>query len=174
LRLSKAVIIAIYGKSCVGKSTTANALGQLYRIEVRKCGELVKSRAIQLGIDPEQLSHDDHKAIDEETQRLATAGRSVIVEGVFLDRVLSAGTPNLISVELTCSEDERSRRFAQKYAHAKLDLKQRDVVDCKTAAGLYSSPEAKMQPNVTIDTTSLSPSGVVGALVRWLETKPGN
>ena len=107
--------IAIFGRTCVGKSTVAQQLAGLIRWPIRHCGEMLKRRAQTAGTSVPNLSLQNHQEVDNETRRIATQDTNVIIEGGFLDIVL-AGLKNTILVRLTCNETEREQRFRSKHA----------------------------------------------------------
>src|SRR5258708_20637098 len=124
-------VIAIFGKSCVGKSEVAAKLAITLSLPVRHCGERVKERARQLGISPTALSKAEHKSIDDETRSLAfTCDREIIIEGSFLDLVLPEAS-SILFVQLTCDDDERRNRHMSRSLDATVALEGRDESDNK-------------------------------------------
>src|SRR6267142_4762045 len=104
------MIIALYGKSTVGKTTVSKLIGQRLSINVRHCGEIVKVRASELAINYWELPKSEHENIDIETQHLAkTLTGVVLMEGRYLDQVLN-DVPNVLFIHLDCSEAESARR----------------------------------------------------------------
>lgn len=156
-------VIALFGKSCVGKTEVATKLAITLSLPVRHCGELVKHRAKKLRIQPDALPEAEHKAIDDETRSLAlNTDHDTIIEGSFLDVVL-AEVPTAILFELTCEDNERKRRYAQKTPGTRSTLKLRDTSDRKLKRALRrTSSNSPVQGEiVSVDTTHLTPDEVV-------------
>jgi cytidylate kinase len=150
------MVVAIFGICCVGKTSIATNLAQRMRCTVRHCGELVNVRANELGTEAQRLDIRDHQAIDRETLSTARSGSSpVIIEGCFLDLVIGQ-VPGVYFVRLTCSDEERKRRFDRSRSANAADLWRRDEQDSILREKLYGSSNPA-EADMTIDTTSLSP-----------------
>jgi cytidylate kinase len=148
------MIIALFGSSCVGKSTIADALGNLISAPVRHCGELVKAHASKLRILPSALSIEDHREIDARTRDLSkTKTSEFIIEGRFLNHVL-VELGHIYLIRLTCDAPQRKIRFEQRVARNPMDLEERDAADRSLSDVLYGNSIPKY-PDLTIDTTSL-------------------
>ncbi len=104
--------IAIYGLSATGKTVVASSLAQHLGFTVRNCGDIVKSRTKNLGLQsPSQLPLNEHKLIDKETRKIASnLHQNIIIEGRYLNNVLS-GYDQILFVELVCSDNERETRI---------------------------------------------------------------
>jgi cytidylate kinase len=96
MHLSSKLIIAIFGPSCVGKTTLARVLGAKLGIPIRSCGTVLREEAFRLGISLDSISLEVHHRIDAETRNFAEqATGSTIIEGRYLDVVLIGATPNM-------------------------------------------------------------------------------
>lgn len=150
------MVLAIIGSSCVGKSIVAKEVAAKLSIPVRHCGEVIKSRAKELGINLAELSLDEHKAIDAATYNFALTSSNVIIEGTFLDCVLH-DLPKVFVVRLICDKSERELRFVRRsndQLHSSL-LQNRDNADSLLRQSLYGT--TALENNfATIDTTNLS------------------
>jgi cytidylate kinase len=169
-------VIALFGKSCVGKSEVAAKLAFKLSCAVRHCGDQVKARATQLGILASALSRAEHQAIDAETLCLAAkACDDIIMEGSFLDIVL-ANVPSATLIELTCEDDERKRRYACKAPRARLTLELRDEDDHKLRIELNRTIERtdskpRVSERASINTTKLTSDEVVSLILELLGKK---
>ena len=164
-------VIALFGKSCVGKTEVATKLGESLGLPVRHCGDLIRERAKQLGVSPAALLEADHRAIDNETRSIAqNANTDIIMEGSFLDVVL-AGVPTTIFFELTCEDDERKRRCVQKLSgsyspYSTLELRDENDLKLKRILfqGRVDGTDTSERRTVSIDTTKLTAEGVAFAI----------
>jgi cytidylate kinase len=107
------MVIAIFGRSSVGKTTVATILGTRSGLSVRHCGEIVKQYAKSRNSGVHELTKEAHATIDDATRRVAASTESSIIEGTFLDIVL-ASIPGVIFIRLSCSETARQQRFANR------------------------------------------------------------
>jgi cytidylate kinase len=163
------VKIALFGKSCVGKSTVATALGKRLSMEVRHCGELIKARAQELDIEVQSLPLQEHHLIDNKTKELAeNVDRDTVIDGRFLNYVLT-GVPSLVLIELACEQSERDKRFVKRYGDSiSYQLADRDFSDSQLQGALYDSINAA-EPAALIDTTNISVHNVVERIARFLQ-----
>src|SRR5882762_1539844 len=110
----KRIVIALYGKTCSGKSTTAKKLAELFGCPSRSASDAVRLRSRELGISACELPTAEHRKIDEGTRSLVQSSRgTLVVEGSFLDALLS-DVGNIYRIELTCIDDERQKRFVRR------------------------------------------------------------
>ncbi|SRR6266852_9292181 len=167
MRSQKRIVVALYGRSCSGKSTTAHELSQLLNCPIHSAGERVRSRSKELGVTPTNLPLVEHRLIDDHTRAAAkTAVAPLIVDGSFLD-ALFCDLKDVYRIELICSAEERRRRFIQRSGHRGLD--QRDKEDDNLRRALHV--DCSRSPEATFDTTSKTPGEVAQEIFRWLETK---
>ena len=172
MRLSKnCLVIAIFGKSCTGKSTVADKLGEFLNAEVRHCGEILKSRALQLRKSVSDLSSADHRLIDSQTRDWAS-GASVprVVEGIFLAEVLS-GLEGVVFIRLVCDTEVRERRLRERQGSSS-SIQARDKEDDLRRQELYheqiSSP--LYLDLLEIDTTKRAPHEVVAEIIAHISS----
>ena len=153
------VIIAIFGKSCTGKTKVADSLAKLMNITVRHCSEEVINRAKQLNCSPYEMYLEEHFTVDRKTREIASAiNDNYIIEGCFLPYVLCA-ISNIFWVELLCDDVERDRRHKERQKleqEKQIDLRTRDVSDELLCQKLYRFKKIGSQNIAKIDTTSKS------------------
>jgi cytidylate kinase len=155
LRFSKDfLVIAIFGKSCTGKSTVADALGEILGAHVRHCGEILRSRALEMGKPVSELSSEVHRLIDAETRAWA-ADRSAslkVVEGILLEEL--RGLVDILFIRLVCDTTVREARFRSRRGVAS-SITVRDNEDEQLRDELYSG-QISSSPSANIlefDTT---------------------
>src|SRR5205809_415197 len=127
----KRIVIALYGRSCSGKSTTAQKLGELLNCAVHSASASVRQRSRELGILPNELSLADHQKIDEYTRHLVESSPGpLVVEGSFLDALLG-DLLRIYRVELICENEERRRRYVQGIGQDELGQRDKDDDDLR-------------------------------------------
>jgi cytidylate kinase len=162
-------VVALFGKSCVGKSEVAEKLANHLGMPVRHCGEVVKERAAQLSVSSAELSTAEHEAIDAETRTLvANTEHGIVVEGTFLDIVLQESS-NVLFIRLTCEEDVRAKRFEARPS-SKGTLAQRDKTDNSLREDVYKQTESELQQAISVDTTRISSVEVVSLILEILRS----
>lgn len=177
LRLSKnSIVLAIYGPSCVGKSTLAHELTRQWGVPVRHCGNVVKASATAIGVSPNFLPLELHREIDAETRRLAklNAGHFVI-EGTYLDAVLTE-MPQVKFLQLVCDETMRATRFLAKASSqttSSVTLRDRDEEDNRLRRILYGN-RPSVKDWMVLDTTHLAPDKMVSAILARLQKELRN
>ena len=170
------MIIAIYGKSCAGKSSVARELGKLINAPVRFCSEEVKMRAKQLGCTPMALSLEQHISIDEDTREIAGASdKDIVIEGCFLPYVLS-NLSDVFWVKLTCNQRNREKRYLDRNPEFKsdIDLTRRDYNDEVLCKKIYGESNENLCGSFTIDTSNCSVEEIVLLIKKELQNLNGN
>ena len=159
--------MALYGRSCSGKSSTARELSQLLHCAIYSASERVKSRSKELGVAPASLPLTEHQIIDEIMRAAAkSVAASLIVDGSFLD-ALFYDLRDVCRIQLICSTEERRLRFNQKCGYDGLDRRDREDDELRRALhGARSSSAAAI-----FDTTSKTPGEVAQEVFRWLQTE---
>lgn len=173
MRLPQNVILGIYGRSCTGKTTVAKVLAETLACPVRYCGELVRAAAKQTGLDVDNLPDDSHRQIDEQTCTWAFTPRSSsIVEGRYLDYVLSPGATTLCLVRLEASLETRLLRWQEKTDTmcSVTDFTRLDSTEDAFRFRLYQRRRPLM-PSTTIDTTYSTPDEIAQCLIRMAQTE---
>jgi len=157
------MVIAIFGRSSVGKSAVATILGAHLGVPVRHCGESVKEYARQHNRSASQLANADHQIIDDATRRIAATTDRLIIEGTFLDSVLTE-VPGVILVRLLCSETERQLRFAGRGSGGDDAFRARDADDDMLRSRLYVESRNSPTP-IDIDTSGLTADDVAHRII---------
>jgi cytidylate kinase len=161
-------VVALFGKSCVGKSEVAEKLANHLGVPVRHCGEVVKERAAQLSVSSAELSIAEHEAIDAETRTLvANTEHGIVVEGTFLDIVLQGSS--VLFIRLTCEDDVRAKRFEARPS-SKGTLAQRDKTDNSLREDVYKQTDSELQQAISLDTTRISSVEVVSLILEILRS----
>lgn len=158
------LVIALFGASGVGKSTVARRLAAELDAACRHCGEEVVDIVAERG----GISVEDHHEVDEATRAfVGLSEASVVVEGRFLDKVLS-GVAGVRFVRLRCEAGERARRAHE--SGSRTNPSEEDAADERLMADLYGSgsPSIAVDLWMDIDTTDLEPEGIVAAIVAKL------
>ena len=160
------MIVAIYGRSCSGKTILSNSLSEQLSIAVRHCGEAVKELAARAGVSPGELNPEDHLNIDEETRQAAAVNVNLIIEGCFLDKVLAESQS--ILVELRCETEVRNSRYQERNSSMQFEAREKSDVELK--ARLYGDAPGR-PPDLTVDTTHLKTEETVTEVKTWLQTQ---
>jgi len=164
--------LALYGKSCTGKTTVSNLLAEQLGVGARHCGDLVKEASIDVGCSPGALPISLHRQIDSQTRDVVfNATGDTLIEGAFLDQVF-ADVAGCILIRLTCSTPERTKRFALR--ETAMSLQDRDDSDERLRNELFSGARLTT-PTIEIDTTELTPLETAKCIMEWLhQHKPGS
>jgi cytidylate kinase len=151
------MIIAIVGTSCTGKTSIAVPLAEELGFVLRSCGEEIKRKAKELNVAINELPDDIHSAIDGETIAWIQANADCIVEGRFLDFVLSPIRAQVILIRLTASDTERCARMQKRglIDFTTMDLCNLDEID-ETFRTRHYKGILQAESSITIDTSSLS------------------
>ena len=157
------MVIAIFGRTSVGKSSVATILGEHLGVPVRHCGESVKEYARQFNRSVSELTSADHQTIDDASRRIAATTDRLIIEGEFLDSVLTE-VPGVILVRLSCSETERQQRFAGRGSGGDCAFRARDADDDMLRSRLYGEAGNSPTP-VDIDTSGLTADEVAHRII---------
>jgi cytidylate kinase len=151
------MIIAIYGRSCAGKTTVSNRVAAELKLPLRSCGHVVRDRAKALGMDVDELPDAVHRAIDEETVGWASTHQPCIVEGRFLDKVLAAVDGPVLFIELFASNIQRKNRACISGGSGITidDLLRVDAADMRFVKRMFSSSGVFLSC-VAVDTSDMT------------------
>lgn len=167
------MIIALYGSTCVGKSSIAKELSALLPCNIRGCGGEVFAFANSAGIAPDDLSDADHREIDRRTLELCNEEKSMmIVEGRFLQYVLSSCKTKIILIELHATADVRTKRLLgrnRSYSTANRveDIDRADEGFCLRLYDGVSPSEA----HFSLDTSTLQVSDYTNKINSFIQTQ---
>lgn len=165
MRIPKAVI-GLYGGTCVGKSTLARELGNNLPFRVRHCSHALK--ALAPGMSVADIPVEVHEKVDAETRSLAKGNDDgLIVEGRFLDRVLSS-TSNLVLVRLVCDKAVRTARLHTR-DDASASVDENDANDAALIAKLYENVGLRV-PDFIVDTSSLGAVDAARSVLDFLNS----
>jgi cytidylate kinase len=154
-RRTEEVIFAIFGATLVGKSVVATMLANRLALTVRHCGDEVREAATVLNCSVSDLPMNSHERIDNETLQWVR-GRHCIVEGRYLDHVLTDARDPVFLVELRASLKERERRAqATGSPGAVGNVHSSDEADDAFRERCYGASH-RVQPQMMLETTNLS------------------
>jgi cytidylate kinase len=158
--LSKKMIIALIGGTCVGKTSIMRKLKLMFNCNVRSCGERVLEVSKETGISLDKLSDETHREIDLETvQYCKNATGLTIVDGRYLHYVLASDSNGIFFVQLTATAETRAIRCLARSrpdAGSSMDsVSNSDARDQEFCGRLYTGISAA-SPNFVLDTDSLS------------------
>ena len=169
MRVSQKLVIAIYGRSCTGKSTVAEIIAQKHVLPIRHCGDVTQRMAAHLSVDVRDLTDYYHRKIDAETvEWIYEAGGWCVVEGRYLDQVLAPMAPRVMLVRFEASVETRAARWrqkAQRPCQTIADIRKLDSDDDAFRKGMYKGRQI-LQPAVTIDTTCPAPEEIAYSLIQ--------
>lgn len=158
------IALAIYGKSCSGKTTLANALSVKRTVTVRDCGTVIREEARKIKVHPNALPLAVHLRVDEETRRFASNSTTArIISGCFLDTVLS-GLGSVKFIKIVCDRAERARRNETRSGNGGRPLSERDQDDELLSVRLYEGAHRE-DPWLTLDTSKESVDQLVERLL---------
>jgi cytidylate kinase len=148
------MIVAIFGRSCVGKSRAAEGLAAEFLIPLRACGTEARSVASGLGISVENLTNDHHHQIDAATLEWVSKSPLCIVEGRFLDYVLAQAPGRILAIQLTAHADVRLQRACQRLERSLSmdELERIDRLDDDLTHRLYSGE--RLAARISFDTSN--------------------
>jgi cytidylate kinase len=160
--------LAIFGRSCSGKTSLSRGAVDSLSYPVRHCGQAIRAWATDHDLaDASDIPPEAHQAIDAETIEFALK-TDVIIDGCFLNYVLF-GIPDLLLIELICSFEERSVRLAKRYdlEDGEARMRARDLVDDELRAMLYGGRPSQL-PSVRIDTSSRTVDQVLDEILGYV------
>lgn len=168
------MLIAIFGGSSTGKTTLARALADRTGQDARYCGDVVRSAADQLHLTLDELPAAEHARIDTETLDWCANHSTGIVEGRFLDQVLSPLAKTFCLVEIRADDAVRADRWANRLERAQdtNDIAGYDQEDEAFRVRAYGM-QVRLNPNFILETSTLSVDECLERLSAWLsEPKP--
>ncbi len=173
MRVPKNLVLAIYGRSCTGKSTVTRIVAERYALRVRLCGDLVRRAAEDLGVDIDALPDNQHREIDSQTvDWVCDAEGWCLVEGRYLDQVLASVESAVCLVCFEASVEARAARWQEKTGrpHMVGDVERLDAADDAFRQRMYKGSRA-LAPCLTIDTTHLTSEECANCLMLKTEAR---
>jgi cytidylate kinase len=166
------MIVAFFGPSCVEKTTIALAAQDRLALPLRSCGAVVVERAARLGVPFTELRDEEHAAVDANTLSWVAGHQSCLVEGRFLDAVLSPVAGRTILVRVEARLEDRCRRWAaRRIPLTSAELDRLDGVDLTFRARLYDGSQ-RIQPVLTLSSSELSVEACVQSVTSLLGARP--
>jgi hypothetical protein len=144
----------------------AGALAGQLGYAVRHCGELIKQLAASSAKSPAELTPQEHADIDKETRVLAGQGRNQIIEGTFLDLVLT-DVRNCKLIRLSCDTAIRESRYNVR--RGRTSFADRESLDAELRQRLYRNIPIR-QPDLEVDTGNKAVDAVAREIAQWLTT----
>lgn len=165
------MVVALFGLTCVGKTTIGTALSAAIGSAVRSCGEVVRSEAQRLDVPIDGLADAIHHAIDAKTREWLVTRETGIVEGRYLNYVLAASRVRPQLIHLTASDDVRQKRGQLRFGPSfRLeDLRRIDEGDADFAGRIYTS-DGPLPPDYVLDTSTASVVECVQEIRRRMES----
>jgi CMP/dCMP kinase len=172
-------VVAIGGPPGSGKSTAGRLVAEELHLLYRAAGDGFRAEAARRGMDLEAFGRyaEEHPEVDRELDReMQAAARPGVlldgrIQGVLCRR---AGTP-VRYVVVTASEDERSRRVAQRdrisVADARQQIRAREASERARYAKYYGIDLEREVPDFVVDSTA-TPADVVGAAIAQFVRAP--
>jgi cytidylate kinase len=166
------MICGIFGPSCCGKTTVANAASAELHLALRSCGNEVRKLADKQRISIDQLTDENHQRVDQETITWAVANRPCLVEGLSLDAVFTnAGQPATL-ILMYATDHQRVRRGREKYGDFDLEkLRQIDNADTRLRGRLYPTSASRGVDLLTLDTSALTLNECASQVVKIIRTR---
>lgn len=167
------MILAIYGPSCVGKTTIARILTTQLRVPVRLCGDVVRQASVDLGLDINALPDLMHREIDAETICWANSSSGLcLVEGRYLDQVLAPLKSSIVLICFAATPQARAERWEMKTGlkSGLSQIRQVDALDAAFRKKMYKNIQ-RFEPSITVDTTSQTPEESASCLMFHIENR---
>jgi cytidylate kinase len=151
------MIVAIFGSTCTGKTSVARLVSTAFGTPFRSCGDVVSDRARSAGVAIDSLSISEHIIVDNETREMCAERDFLIVEGRYLDQVLTTVSRDLFLVELTAVCAEREVRWGCRSGTApnREAILTSDRQDCEFRVLAYSGLVG-LKADLTIDNSSMT------------------
>jgi len=150
------MLVALYGPSCVGKTTIGNALSAATNRMLRSCGQIVRNQAQLLGVEADDLPDCKHHEVDSATRDWLVENPTGIVEGRYLDYVLATSELRPFLVQLTAADEVRQKRWQDRVGPSFRmdDWRRMDEADAALIARIYPGVE-RLTPDFILDTSSV-------------------
>lgn len=116
---------------------------------------------VPIGLMPDEV----HRSVDEETQSWVLSWQPCVVEGRFLDAVLSEPATDPYLIRLQASVEDRASRLASRKGIPTTiaDIESLDFEDAQFRARLYGA--GSMKPILTVNTSEFSTEACVQQIV---------
>ena len=164
------MLIGLFGHSCTGKTTLAQEMAASLNLPLRGCGDVVKSKAMELSVSLDRLPLSEHQTIDEATREWGKRNPRGIVEGRYLDQVLADLDVPLVLVEITAADRDRAERWARRrdVPVGDIQVAEYDRADEAFRAAAYTGV-VRIEPSLTISTSGETVDQCLKELVTFRE-----
>lgn len=170
-------VITISGKICTGKSALFKNLKQKLGWSSYSASQFFRDWCKEHSVPifdaqlrPESLTRE----IDEGMRKKLAEGKNLILEG-WLSGFMAQGIPGVLKVLLTCQDEERIKRFAQREnvssEKTRKEIQKREdnlFQKWRKVYGRDDFLEAKYY-DLVVDTTQLKPEKVVDLVLKKLK-----
>lgn len=162
------LVLAIWGASGVGKSVVSASLAARLAWPLRNCSKPVREAALALGVRTSALPIEEHLRVDEATREwVQGSSENVILEGRYLDVVLSPLLTPILGVELRCASSVREQRLQARSPSTTVEVA--DAEDAAHRRMLSSAVVDRLMPAMCLDTAALSIAAVSGIILALVE-----
>jgi len=169
-------VVTLGGPPGSGKSTAGRLVAAALGLELRSAGAVFRAEAGRRGLTVEEFGHyalghpEVDRELDEALQALARPG--LLLEGRVQGPLCRRSGIPAYTVVVTATEDERVRRVAQR-DHQSIDdartrLREREASERERYRRFYGLDLDRDVPDLTVDSTSLPPEGVAGAILAFV------
>jgi len=164
------MLIALFGPSCVGKTTLARALGEHWGWPTRLCGDVVRQRARAVEVELDSLPLDEHALIDADTRDWCRSRDMGVVEGRFLDQVLASGG-DIALFEIIAEPSVRGIRWSTRLGNGQglAMVHASDASDEAFRVRAYGG-QGRLRPTFQIDTSTRGIDDCLEELKGWRES----
>ncbi len=169
--------ITISGKICTGKTTLLKDLQKKLNWPIFMTGKLFREYVEKNKLDLEQVEEQNDmltKKIDYQVRDLLHDKGNLIVDG-WMSGIMSANLPDVLKVLLTCDDNIRYQRFAEReninIEEAKKRVEERQLNWFKKLEKIYGRNDFLDPKNydLIIDTSNISSDEVLKKVVEKLK-----
>jgi CMP/dCMP kinase len=174
-----APLLALGGPPGSGKSTAASRLATRLGLQLHIAGDLFRARAGEKGMDLLAFSRfaEEHPEvdleIDEAMAALAEPGR--LLEGRLVGEFLRRRGIAATWVAVTAKESVRAERIAERDGMSATEalsaLRERERSERERYQRLYGIDVDGVKPDLTVDSSALTPDEVVDRIMTFLQRK---
>lgn len=174
--------ITIGGLSGTGKGTVAKMLAEKLGYKISSAGnffrELAKEKGFDSVLDFQKVIHSEDNTdfsvdieVDDRTKKFGEENNNFVIEG----RLCAHMVPDAFKILLTCADEERFRRVAQRQnidiQSAKLETIEREGLYTNFYKRFYKIENYldESHYNLVVDTTNILPEEIVEIIINKLK-----